>query len=245
MAYMPKYPVPKVPVEKPKAKETPRSNTYNPEAGEQRKKWREKWGTGSEEAPYKDEDYRMMENAYDSMAEDYKGGVPKRADNAIIGIAKTIRLRDKAIESGDAAEAKKWQEVIDKMMTGEALKVGDAKPIEKFNIGSLAVRLEERGLMDNGILILDKVIDYIQNDHGTFHMSKDAMDLCMLSIYNATMFNNGLPEVSELPENIRVQNRYGEFLPEPTQEEKNAALEFGMQLKSSQGGVNDANRQGI
>lgn len=217
----------------------------DPALEEQRKKWRKKWGTGSEETPYKDEDYRMLENAYDSLAEDYKGGVPKRADNAIIGIAKATRLRDKAMEASDAAEAKKWQEVIDKMMTGEALKVGDAKPIEKFNISSLAARLEERGLMDNGILILDKVIDYIQNDHGTFHMSKDAMDLCMLSIYNATMFNNGLPEVSELPESVRVQNRFGEFLPEPTQEEKNAALEFGMQLTRAQGGVSDAKRQGI
>jgi hypothetical protein len=62
------------------------------------------------------------------------------------------------------------------------------------------------------------------------------MDLSLLAMYNAMMYNNGLPEMDDLPEAVRIQNRFGEFLAEPTQEEKEAAMEFGMNLSSKKAG---------
>lgn len=236
-------------IEKTKASKEENASRYIPKADPEKQmrilydedalaELKKRWGTGNEEHPYTAKDYEMMQETYESFAAEYKGVLPARTKAAIIRIAEATLKYSLAADKGDAVDAKRWQEVIDKIMAGEALKVGDVQAVEKFNISGLAQRLEEKGLMDNGVLVLENVIKYVQNDHGVFHMSKDAMDLSLLCMYNAMMYNNGLPEVDELPEAIKIQNRFGEFLAEPTQEEKEAAMEFGMNLSGvKDGGV--------
>lgn len=200
--------------------------------GEERmEEFHRRWGDGPDEAPYTLKVYEQMQRNYDSLASEYKGAITPRLEMALIDLARLRYLRDEEMRKGNGKDAKTYQEMIDKVMTGEAMKAGDAKPTEKFAIDSLATRLEARGLMDNGVLILENVIDYIRNDHGVYHMSKDAIDMCLLSMLNAIRFNNGLSELTELPEDMKVQDKFGEFLPEPTQDEKNAMMEFGMALQ--------------
>jgi hypothetical protein len=193
---------------------------------------KKRWGDGPEENPYTIKQYEMLQDTYDSFASEYKGGLPARTKTAITRMAEAALKYTLAVDRNDSTDAKKWQEIIDKIMAGEALKVGDAKPVEKFSISGLAQGLEEKGMMDEGVLVLDGVIDYVKNDHGVFHVSKDAMDASLLGIYNAMMYNNGLPESDELPESIRVQNMFGEFLEAPTLDEQNAAMEFGISFPS-------------
>ena len=113
-------------------------------------------------------------------------------------------------------------------MDSEAMKVGDTKPTEAMRADGLAQRLEELNLLKDGTLVLKNVIEYIQNDRGSYQISRDAIDLMMLSMTNAYRFNNGLSEIPELPEDMRIQDKLGEFLETPTMEEKNTMLELGM-----------------
>ena len=78
------------------------------------------------------------------------------------------------------------------------------------------------------MLILENVTQYVQTDKGAFHMSRDALDMCMLSIYNAMRFNNGLSEVTEIPREMLVQDMLGEFLDSTTPGERNTMMELGM-----------------
>ena len=59
-------------------------------------------------------------------------------------------------------------------------------------------------------------------------MSRDAIDTMMLSMVNAYRFNNGLSEIPELPEDVRIQDRLGEFMAAPTAEEKSVMMDLGM-----------------
>ena len=90
------------------------------------------------------------------------------------------------------------------------------------------IKLKDMGLLKDGVLLLDGVIDYIRNDRGNYQMSRDAVDAMMLSMTNAYRFNNGLSEIPELPEDMRIQDKLGEFLDTPTMDERNIMMELGM-----------------
>ena len=182
-----------------------------------------KWGDGLSE-----EDYRTLELSYRSMAAEYKGVISPRLELNLIDISKWRLERDKCVKSGDVQAAKRYTDMIKATMDSEAMKVGDAKPVEAMRADGLAQRLEEMGLLKDGVLLLDGVIDYIRNDRGTYSMSRDAIDAMMLSMTNAYRFNNGLSEIPELPEDMRIQDKLGEFLETPTMEEKNLMMELGI-----------------
>ena len=182
-----------------------------------------KWGEGLSE-----DEYRSLETSYRSMAAEYKGAISPRLELNLIDISKWRLERDKCIKAGDTAAAKRYTDMIKATMDSEAMKVGDAKPVEAIRADGLAQRLEDMGLLKDGILLLNGVIDYIRNDRGNYQMSRDAIDAMMLSMTNAYRFNNGLSEIPGLPEDMRIQDKLGEFLEAPTMEEKSVAMELGM-----------------
>lgn len=182
-----------------------------------------KWGEGFSEA-----EYRTLERTYNSLAAEYRGAINPRLELNLIDISKWRLERDKAVKAGDTAAAKRFTDMIKATLDSEAMKVGDAKPIEPIRVDGLADRLERMGLLKNGVLVLKNVISYIQNDRGNYQVSRDAIDAMMLSMTNAYRFNNGLSEIPELPDNMRIQDLLGEFLATPTQEERSTMMELGL-----------------
>ena len=182
-----------------------------------------KWGEGLSE-----EEYRSLETSYRSMAAEYKGSITPRLELNLIDISKWRLERDKCIKAGDTAAAKRYTDMIKATMESEAMKVGDARSVEAVRADGLVKRLEDKGLMKDGVLLLNGVIEYIRNDKGHYQMSRDAIDTMMLSMVNAYRFNNGLSEIPELPEDVRIQDRLGEFMPAPTAEEKSVMMDLGL-----------------
>lgn len=182
-----------------------------------------KWGDGLSE-----EEYRSLELSYRSMAAEYKGAITPRLELNLIDISKWRLERDKCIKAGDTAAAKRYTDMIKATMESEAMKVGDARSVEAVRVDGLVKRLEDRGLLKDGVLLLKGVIEYIRNDKGHYQMSRDAVDAMMLSMVNAYRFNNGLSEVPELPEDVRIQDRLGEFMAAPTAEEKSVMMDLGL-----------------
>lgn len=190
----------------------------------QRARLAAKWGDG-----FSDADYRELERTYRSLAAEYKGAITPRLDLNLVDISKWRLEREKCVREGDTAAAKRYTDMIKATMDSEAMKVGDAKPVEALRIDGLADKLEKMGMLKNGELVLEGVVNYIRNDHYNFQMSRDAVDAMMLSMVNAYRFNNGLTEIVELPEDMRIQDKLGEFLPAADPFEKNLMLELGMQ----------------
>ena len=182
-----------------------------------------KWGEGLDES-----DYRTLERTYKSLAAEYRGAINPRLELNLIDISKWRLERDKCVKSGDTASAKRYTDMIKATLDSEAMKVGDAKPVEAIRVDGLADRLEAMGLMKNGMLVMKNVISYVQNDRGNYQVSRDGIDAMMLSMLNAYRFNNGLSEIPELPDNMRIQDVLGEFLAAPSKEERSVMIELGM-----------------
>ena len=188
-----------------------------------RKRLEDRWGEGLDIS-----DYRALERTFMSLAAEYKGTMNPRLELNLIDICKWRLERDKAVKVGDTAAAKRYTDMIRATMDSEAMKVGDSKPLESMRIDGLADRLEKAGMLKNGVLVLEGVIDYIQNDRGTFQMSRDAVDAMMLSMINAYRFNNGLSEIPELPEDVRMQDKLGEFMQQTSPGERSLLLDLGV-----------------
>lgn len=182
-----------------------------------------KWGEGYSEA-----EYRTLERTYDSLAAEYRGAINPRLELNLIDISKWRMERDRCVSSGDTAAAKRYTDMIKATLDSEAMKVGDAKRVEAIRVDGLADRLEKMGMLKDGELLLTKVVEYIRTDRAKFQLSRDAVDAMMLSMINAYRFNNGLSELAELPENMRIQDKLGEFLENQPQRERDLMLELGM-----------------
>lgn len=183
----------------------------------------DKWGEGLEE-----DDYRYLEKSYKSLVASYKGAVTPRLEMNILDICKYRLERDKAVRRNDTASAKRYTDMIKVIMDSEAMKVGDKKQAEPARVDGLVDRLEQMGMMKNGELNLQEVIRYIRTDKGQYEASRDAIDSMMLSMINAYRFNNGLSDIVELPEDLKVQDKLGEFVEAPTTMERNIMNELGM-----------------
>ena len=182
-----------------------------------------KWGEGYSEA-----EYRTLERTYDSLAAEYRGAINPRLELNLIDISKWRMERDRCVSSGDTAAAKRYTDMIKATLDSEAMIVGDAKRVEAIRVDGLADRLEKMGMLKDGELLLTKVVEYIRTDRAKFQLSRDAVDAMMLSMINAYRFNNGLSELAELPEDMRVQDKLGEFLENQPQRERDLMLELGM-----------------
>ena len=182
-----------------------------------------KWGEGYSEA-----EYRTLERTYDSLAAEYRGAINPRLELNLIDISKWRMERDRCVSSGDTAAAQRYTDMIKATLDSEAMKVGDAKRVEAIRVDGLADRLEKMGMLKDGELLLTKVVEYIRTDRAKFQLSRDAVDAMMLSMTNAYRFNNGLSELAELPEDMRIQDKLGEFLENQPQRERDLMLELGM-----------------
>lgn len=193
-----------------------------------RERLEERWGDG-----WKDEDYIALERNYRNLCNDNPDMTSEIA-MFLRDIAEAMHRRKKAIDMGDTKMINSLTSSI-KQSFAAVKEARDQKVASKLSIDGLVRVLEERGLMKNGIMLMDGVLEYIRNDHNTFHMSHDAVDAMMLSIVNAMRFNNGVNELVELPEELQVQDVLGEFVEEPSYDERQLMMELGANPKRAGG----------
>lgn len=189
---------------------------YKPEDQE---KLVRRWGTHA-----KWQDYAKLEASYAAISEDMQGALSPRTKMNLRDICEWRLARDKALADGDTMSAKRLTEMINKTLDQEALSVKDSNAVK---LDTLVQKLEDAGLMVDGELELQKVIGYIKNDFGHYTISKDAIDQCMLMIYNTMRENAGMSKLAYPPEWMHVDNSHGEFLERPTPMEMDAMNEFG------------------
>lgn len=186
-----------------------------------REKLEDRWGE-----EWTDEEFIALERNYRNLANDNTDIFSDVAMH-LRDIAEWMLRRKKAIQFGDTKMVTSLNASI-KQSFSMIKDAREQKAVAKRTVDGLVRRLEEKGMLKDGVMLLDGVVDYIRNDHGTYHMSKDVADGMMLSIINAMRFNNGVSELVELPEELRVQDLLGEFVDEPTYGEKQKLFELGL-----------------
>lgn len=172
-----------------------------------------------------DETYIALERDYRTLARDNMDVLDSVAMH-IRDQVKWRKLREEAIRCGDTKMITALNQSI-KQAEDMIKAAREAKVVVRAKVDDMAARCEKKGLMKDGVLTLEGVIDYIKTDHGVFHMSRDACDMMMLSCINAARFNSGTSELVELPEEYEIQDKLGEFMEAPTPFEKGTMAELG------------------
>lgn len=200
----------------------PPGSPYSPE---EQKKLMLRWGMHLNW-----EDYFKLESDYAVISADMPGPLSARTKMNLRDICEWRLARKKATDAGDTTSAKQLTEMIIKTLDQESLSVRDSNTAK---LDTLVQKLEDAGLMQDGELELQKVIGYIRNDFGHYNVSKDAIDQCMLMIYNTMRENAGMSKSAYPPDWMRVDNAHGEFLEKPTPMEREAMDEFGCLVSAS------------
>lgn len=187
------------------------------------KRWGLEWGEG-----WTPEDYKLMDSRYMMLASEYKGApIPPRVDMNLHDIVKFMLLRDQSMKS-DSMTAKRYQEMIDKIMSSEDLRARDSRQSEVIKIDKLVERLEAGGAIKNhSLLSHDELIEWLRNQHGGYQTSIDVVDEMIFCIANATRRNSGLSELDRLPRDAQVKDFHGELLPKMTDTEKDVMRYLG------------------
>lgn len=181
---------------------------------------RDKWGT---RIKYSSEEYDELDRDYENRAEAFKGQtITPAMEQTLISVCKTNIELEKALARGNLKAVKEAADVMDKLLASENMRKKDEKPIEHFRPDAWIVALEKMGYMEDGkFLSYDDTVKAIVSQIKTrkYPYSADVLDQFMLNIVNNARQNGDLGFAYSLPEDMKIEDEYEEFLPEETQEE--------------------------
>ena len=187
-----------------------------------RERWDIEWGE-----KMCDEDCRNADDRYMMMTAHRSGGaIPASVSMYLRDAIRYMIQRDK---SSDSMEAKRYQEMADKIMNSDSVKNWQANKGETIQVDRVVRYLESIGAMENGYLIgYDELAKVLSAQHGNYNTSLDIVDCMMMCIINTMRKNNGDAELTRLPVSAQVTDFKGELLAEISPEEKKILEGLGM-----------------
>lgn len=206
-------------------------------------KQRKTWGEGDEEHRYTSSDYSELDQIYATYASrlEKAGGLDAQQEMTLRTCSRLHLLMNKAIAKGtidDIKKANTLNEMVQKQLAAENLRKKDEKPMEELRIDSIVDALEKGGLMKKGkILTLPELQKALLERLGAlggkpshkYPYTLDAADQMILAIKNTGRVNDGLPELTELPDNMSFdENVACEFADAPTPDEMKTYEELGL-----------------
>jgi hypothetical protein len=198
-----------------------------------RDRWDIEWGN-----EWSDDDCRNMDDRYVMLTANRSGGtIPGSVSMYLHDAIKNMVLRDKAMKN-DAMEAKRYQEMVDKLMNSDYMKSWQANKGESIQIDRVVRYLENMGAMQNGYLLgYDELVKVLGAQHGNYNTSLDIVDSMMLCIINTMRKNMGEAELTKLPVSAQVHDEKGELLAEVSKEEKKILEGLGMKPPEREGAL--------
>lgn len=188
---------------------------------------REMWGTNDLYKGFSmtDEVYDELDRNYSSRLSDFKGQtLSLQQRDALIKVCKWNLTIDYLIRNGNVDVSQKLQKMVQVELESEQMRRKDEKPVEEFRIDALVKALEDNGLMENGdLLTYDELIEVMRDTHiksKKYDYSLDVADQIILDVLNCMRANADMLTLTELPEDMAVEDAYGEFEPEETEKEK-------------------------
>lgn len=196
------------------------------------------WGEG-----YEPHEYKRLNSIFNTYSERLRrsGGMDAQQEDTL-RVCSRMRLEaDKALSKGGKDNidiAAKLNKMIQDNLSAENLRKKDEKPLEDLRIDSIVDALEKAGLVKAGkILPLPDLQKALLERLGTlggkpshkYPYTLDAADQMILAIINTMHANDGLPELTELADNMKFDaNVACEFADEPTPEEIETYRELGL-----------------
>ena len=187
-----------------------------------RDRWNIEWGENMS-----DEDCRNADDRYMMMTANRSGGtIPANVSMYIRDAIRYMIARDK---QKDSMEAKRYQEMADKIMNSDSVKNWQSNKGETIQVDRVVRYLESIGAMSNGYLVgYDDLVKILSAQHGNYSTSLDVVDCMMMCIINTMRKNMGEAELTKLPLSAQVEDKKGELLPEMSEDERKILEGLGM-----------------
>lgn len=205
---------------KPESEAAPSEPVYSPNGTDRQ---RNEWGDGYDGKTYTE---------LDRMYEAFKGDYPMATNKQIYILHEAVKLyydSDRARREGDTLGAQRLSKMADDRLASEQMRKKDEKPIEQVRIDAVVAALEKHGYMTNGkLLSYDQLLDKLRGDVPKYRYTKDTVDQAILKIINTMARNDGKPEITTLPQEMRVKPREGEFAVAPNNKERTAYDKLGL-----------------
>lgn len=134
-----------------------------------------------------------------------------------------------ASAAGKFDAAKKLSAIIQENLASDNLRKKDIRPADIIRLDEITDKLEKAGLMKNGKQCdPDEMFAYLFGRPPKYRYTKDAAEQIILINENRMRQNDGLPELSYLPDEMRLSDDLGEFAETPNEREKDAYDKLGL-----------------
>lgn len=198
-------------------------------------RWRLIWGEGNPAAPYTSQDYKFLDNLFKTYSArlEAAGGMDAQQEDTLRDCCKSRLLADKSRALGTkdgVAIYTQLNKTIQESLSSENLRRKDAKPIESARVDGIIDALQKKygvGMelnMDQACEIFNKWLRARQ-----YPETLDAAEQAITAIINTTRANNDLPELPEIPKEVRALENYeSEFAVIPNEMEEEAYRYLGL-----------------
>lgn len=206
-------------------------------------RWYATWGTGGESNPYTAEDYRRLDELFETYADRQlkAGGMDVQAEYVLRSTCQDQLFAEKCRSRGTKEDIQMYTQInktIQDRLAAEQMRKKDEKAVEEVKIDSIVAALEKAGLARRGkLLSLEEVQEQLLRRLGAlggepshkYPYTIDAADQMLHMIQNNMYANDGLPEVTEIPDDLRFDDNVApEFAYEPNEKEEEAYKKMGL-----------------
>lgn len=189
--------------------------------------WVNQWGIGDKEKPYTTDDYRQLDQIFDTYSSrlEKSGGMDEWQEDTLRSCSRMRLASDKCIAKGGKENvdmASKYNKMIQDQLASEQLRKKDEKPLGIAQMDGITQAMARK--YGVGVeMTYDKAVEICSKwlmSHKYPH-TMDAAEHMMLAIINTTRENNDMPLFSELPEGTEFpKSMESEFAEEPNEAEK-------------------------
>ena len=206
-------------------------------------RWHATWGTGGDVNPYTEEDYKRLDELFDTYADRQlkAGGMDVQAEYVLRSTCQDQLFAEKCRARGTKEDIQMYTQInktIQDRLAAEQLRKKDEKPVEDVKLDSIIAALERAGLARRGkLLSLEEVQEQLLRRLGAlggepshkYPYTIDAADQMLHMIQNNMYANDSLPEIADIPDDMRFdENVTCEFSDEPNEKENVAYKQLGL-----------------
>ena len=176
------------------------------------------FGEGPKTSKYKPEDYDFLQKTYNALTEErpYRNA---QTELAIQKVCKWSLEQEKCMQKKEYADAQKIGALIKAEMEGETLRKKDEKAADVTRLDDIVLAVERAGLdLYDYNQLCEQLATYMF--HTKYGLTRDAADQMLLLITNISRWNEGEPELQQLPEDFHIVDKLGEFAEKPDELER-------------------------
>lgn len=193
----------------------------------QRERWERVWGLGNEGKPYTASDYRRMDEIFDTMTARRRasGGFDDQQEDVFRFCARTAHQRDKLMAMGDKDSinsAQKLDKMIQDNLAAENLRKKDEAPAQTARVDGIVEAMQRKYGKDITMTyddVMDAFSKWMTEKH-RYGMTQDAAEHSIMAIVNNIRINSDMPQITELPEDAKLDDFKNEFTPSAERRER-------------------------